>query len=42
MQKRNIELYKLQQALVKGIIPVAHLTDLSMTEKKGFDKDGSE
>ena len=33
-QKRDLQLYKMQLALVKGIMPVAHLTDLSMTEKK--------
>ena len=30
----------MQLALVKGIMPVARLTDLSMTEKKGLDKEG--
>ena len=33
-QKRDLQLFKIQQALVKGIIPIARLTDLSMTEKK--------
>ena len=28
----------MQLALVKGIMPVARLTDLSMAEKKGLDK----
>lgn len=39
-QKRDLQLFKIQQALVKGIIPVARLTDLSMTEKKGLDQEG--
>ena len=39
-QKRDLQLYKVQLALVKCIMPVARLTDLSMTEKKGLDKDG--
>ena len=39
-QKRHLQLFKIQQALVKGIIPIARLTDLSMTEKKGLDKEG--
>ena len=30
----------MQLALVKSIMPVARLTDLSMTEKKGLDKEG--
>lgn len=30
-KKRDLQLYKIQQALVKGIIPVARMTDLSMT-----------
>ena len=30
----------MQLALVKGIMPVARLTDLSVTEKKGLDKEG--
>ena len=39
-QKRDLQLYKMQQALVKGIIPVARLTDLTMSEKHGLDKEG--
>ena len=39
-QKRDLQLFKIQQALVKGIIPIARLTDLSMTEKKGLDQEG--
>ena len=39
-QKRDFQLFKIQQALVKGIIPIAPLTDLSMTEKKGLDQEG--
>ena len=39
-QKRDSQLYKMQQALVKGIIPVARLTDLTMSEKHGLDKEG--
>ena len=39
-QKRDLQLYKMQLALVKGIMPVARLTDLSVTEKKGLDKEG--
>ena len=39
-QKRDLQMYKIQQALVKGIIPIARLTDLSMTDKKGLDQDG--
>ena len=30
----------MQQALVKGIIPVAWLKDLTMSEKHGLDKEG--
>ena len=39
-QKRDLQLFKIQQSLVKGIIPIARLTDLSMTEKKGLDQEG--
>ena len=39
-QRRDLQLFKIQQALVKGIIPIARLTDLSMTEKKGLDQEG--
>lgn len=39
-QKRDLKLCKMQLALVKGIMPVARLTDLSMTEKKELDKEG--
>ena len=39
-QKRDVQLYKMQQALVKGILPVAQLTDLTMSEKRGLDKEG--
>jgi len=39
-QKRDLQLFKIQQALVNGIIPIARLTDLSMTEKKGLDQEG--
>ena len=39
-QKRDSQLYKMQLALVKGIMPVARLTDLSMIEKQGLDKEG--
>lgn len=35
-----MQLFKIQQALIKGIIPIARLTDLSMTEKKGLDQEG--
>ena len=40
MQKIDLQLYKMQLALVKGITPVARLTNLSMTEKKGLGKEG--
>lgn len=36
----SMSLFKIQQALVKGIIPIARLTDLSMTERKGLDQEG--
>jgi len=39
-QKRDLQLFKIQQAVVKGIIPITRLTDLSMTEKKGLDQFG--
>ena len=39
-QKRDLKLYKMQQGLVKGILPVAQLTDLTMSEKRGLDKEG--
>ena len=41
-QKRDLQLFKIQQALVKGIIPIARLSDLSWTttEKKGLDQEG--
>ena len=39
-QKRHLQLFKIKQALVKGIIQIARLTDLSMTEKKGLDQEG--
>lgn len=39
-QKRDLQLYKMQLALMKGIMPVARLIDLSMTAKKGLDKEG--
>ena len=39
-QKRDLQLYKMQLALVKDIMPAFRLTDLSMTEKKGLDKEG--
>ncbi|XP_068690137.1 uncharacterized protein [Montipora foliosa] len=41
-QKRDLQLHKMQLALVKGIMPVAHLTDFSMTEKKWLDKEGAQ
>jgi len=40
-QKMDLQLFKIQQALVKGIITIARLTDLSMTEKKGLDQEGA-
>ena len=39
-QKRDLQLFKIQQALVKGIIPIVRLTDLSVIEKKGLDQEG--
>ena len=39
-QKRDLQLYKMQQALVNGIIPVARLTDLTLSEKQRLDKEG--
>lgn len=39
-QKRDLQLYKMQQALEKGIILVAHLTDLTMSRKRILDKEG--
>lgn len=39
-QKRDLQLFKIQESLVKGIIPITRLTDLSTTEKKGLDQEG--
>ena len=39
-QKKDLQLFKIQQAFVKGIILIARLTDLSITEKKGLDQGG--
>ena len=38
--KRDLQLFKIQQALVKGIIPIVRLTDLPVIEKKGLDQEG--
>ena len=38
MQKRELQLFKIQQAVVKGIIPIARLTDLSMKNQEGVQQ----
>ena len=38
-RKRDLNVFKIQQALVKGIVPVIRITDMAMTANGSLDKD---